>query len=166
MALADTLKRINNTLKDSFSQKPYDPAPGRRRVAKLIDKAKSQFLEGRSKVPNRAWTLGYEAVSFKLELNGETIPIGGEPTNYLAQADFVPFLEELRADVEAGELDAEIRSALEAKAGGPSVAVVAPADKPARRGGISAEAAKARGAKAAASRKANREARLAGPAAS
>jgi len=162
MSLSSAIGRINNKLKDTFAQKPYDPAPGRKRVIRMIDNAASQYLEGKTKAPNRAWRTGHEAVSFQLDLNGEYVPIGGERINYLAPEDFQPFLADLKAAVEAGELDQEIRAALESKAGGSSVAVVAQADKPdgkSCRGSISPEAAKARGEAAARTRAANRAAR-------
>jgi hypothetical protein len=117
MALKDALARINNALKDTFHSKAYDPTDGRKKVVRLINNASKQHEEGKTRVPNRAWVVGFDSVSFKLVLNGQPILLEGEETVYLPPEEFQPFLNDLRDAVEAGELDSEIEAALKHEGG-------------------------------------------------
>ncbi len=117
MALADALKRFNNSLKEAFHVKSFDPAPGRAKLKRAIENARTQFgTKPPSKAPNKLWKLGQnEAVEFTLRLNGNVIPLNGEDSNTLPEPEFLPFLDELEAAIEAKELDAEIKTAMENK---------------------------------------------------
>ena len=88
-------------------------------------------------------------VALTVKVAGNTLDINGAATNHLPADRFEEFLAAMRAAVEAGAFDAEL-----ANHGHGDAEVAVPKRKaPA----ISPEAAKARGIKAAASRKANRE---------
>lgn len=119
MALKDALRRINNKLAETFHHTPYDPSAGRTKLVKEIDKIADQHKEGRTKVPNRAWVIGYDSIRLTLRLNGHVIPLPdpetGDPkeSSYVPPAEFQAFLGDLRAAVEAGELDEQIRPAME-----------------------------------------------------
>lgn len=92
-------------------------------------------------------------VALTVKVGGDTFPINGAATNHLPADRFEEFLAAMYAAVDAGEFDTEL-----ANHGKGNVAVDVPKRKAPT---ISPEATKARGIKAAASRKADREKRAA-----
>jgi hypothetical protein len=107
------LELIDNTLGTHFNAPVYDPAKGRAKLVKAIDGAATQHGENRTKVPNRAWTVGNNgAIRYKPTLNGHPIFIGDKEENYVSSDRFPEFLKGFKAAVEAGDFDAQIESAL------------------------------------------------------
>ena len=123
MALANALKRFKNSLSETFHLKSYNPEPGRNRVKLALANARKQFgAVPPSKAPNKLWQIGHDgALKFTLKLNGNAIPLGGEQSNYMPSGEFEGFLDDLHAAVDAGELDNEIKAALESTKGGVDV---------------------------------------------
>ncbi|WP_454883974.1 hypothetical protein [Sphingomonas oryzagri] len=111
------LELIDDTLGTHFHKPVYDPVKGREKLVKVIDGAATQHKEGRTKVPNRAWTVGNNnAISFSPKLSGNPVLIAGKETNYVPAERFPDFLAKLKAAVEKGDLDKEIEAALEGTA--------------------------------------------------
>jgi hypothetical protein len=151
MSITDALFSIidNVGLKDVFHRKQTDLKSLRAPLIKGIERSREQFGKG-AKGPNRWWSVKNGVVALTVKVRGDTFDINGVTTNHMPEDRFVEFLDHFRAAVDAGEFDAELINH------GEGVAQVHIGKKS---GGISAEAAKARGAKAAASRKANRAVR-------
>jgi hypothetical protein len=113
MSMAGFLELIDNTLGTHFNAPVYDPAKGRAKLVKAIDGAATQHGENRTKVPNRAWTVGNNnAIRYKPTLNGHPILIGDKEENYVPSERFGDFLSGFKAAVQAGEFDDQIESAL------------------------------------------------------
>ena len=149
MALKDYLGIIDNGLKHLFDRKTADPAKARRPLIRGIDRTLAQFKAGSSGTPTGWYRVKNGVVALTVKLAGNTFDINGVATNHLPADRFEEFLAAMRVAVEAGEFDAEL-----AHKGDGDANVSIPRRKvPA----ISPEAAKARGIKAAATRKANRE---------
>ncbi len=148
MALKDYLGIIDNGLKHLFDRKAADPAKARRPLLRGIDRTLAQFKTGSSGARTGWYQLRNDVVALTVKLGGDTFTINGVATNHLPADRFEEFLKLVRAEVEAGEFDAEL-----ADHGKGDVEVNIPKRKAPT---ISPEAAKARGIKAAASRKANR----------
>ena len=151
MSITDTLFGIidNVGLKDVFHRKETDLKSLRAPLLKGIERSREQFGKG-AKGPNRWWSVKNGVVALTVKVRGDTFDINSVTTNHMPEDRFPEFLDHFRDAVNAGEFDAELINH------GEGTAEVHIARK---RSGISAEAAKARGAKAAASRKANRAAR-------
>lgn len=156
MALKDMVAFVKEGLEDRFNTKAHDPAAARRRLLRGIDVALAQFREGRTRAPGRWWALNNGVVAFSPKIKGVPLVLNGGTTSHVEADDLPAFLAAFRKAVEGGELDGELR-AIEAGASVAGHSV--PIAKSPRRGGISPEAAKARGIKAAESRRRNREAR-------
>ena len=156
MALKDMVAFVKEGLEQQFNTKPRDPVAARRPLLRGIDKTLDQFNSGRTRVPNKWWVVSNGVVAFSPTLKGTPLVLNGGTTSHVESADFPAFLAAFRHAVEEGELDGEI-AAIEAGASvaGHSVAI----DKPKRSGGISPEAARLRGQKAAESRARNKAAR-------
>ena len=159
MALKDVFGFFKEGLAEQFSVKPRDAEAARRPLLRGIDKTLEQFQAGRSKAPHRWWEVNNGVVAFSPKIKGVPLVLNSGTTNHVSVDDFPTFLANFRDAVEQGELDAELQ-AIETNSSlaGHSVAV----EKTTRRGGISPEAAKARGIKAAESRARNKAAREAG----
>jgi hypothetical protein len=149
MALHDLIGMIDNGLKSVFDRKPTDHARLRKPLLKGIERAREQHAAGKTG-PGQWWKARNGVVAFTAKLKGQTLDINGSATNHMAEAQFTPFLDALQAAVQAGEFDAELANH---GRGDASVAV------PTKRATLSPEAAKARGQKAAASRRANKKKR-------
>ena len=156
MALKDMFAFVKEGLEEQFNTKPRDPVAARKPLLKGIDATLEQFGSGRTKVPNKWWVVNNGIVAFSPKLKGTPLVLNGGTTSHVESADFPAFLAAFRHAVEEGELDAEI-AAIEsgASVAGHSVAI----NKPKRASGISSEAARARGQKAAESRARNKAAR-------
>ena len=112
------LNLIDNTLGTDFNKPAYDPAKGRAKMIKVIDKAAEQHREGKTP-PARAWKLGSNgAISFSPKLSGSPVLIRGQETNYVPAERFQDFLSGMKAAVQAGDLDDEIKAALEGETAG------------------------------------------------
>ena len=148
MALKDYLGIIDNGLKHLFDRKTVDPAKARRPHLRGIDRTLAQFKAGSTGTPTGWYQLRNNVIALTVKIGGDTFTINGVATNHMPADRFEEFLGLMRAEVEAGEFDAEL-----ANHGKGEVEVNIPKHKAAT---ISPEAAKARGIKAAASRKANR----------
>ena len=153
MSLTDKLFGIidNVSLREVFHRKDTDLKSLRAPLLTGIERSRAQFGKGATG-PNRWWSVNNGVVALTVKVRGDTFDINGVTTNHMPEDRFPEFLDHFRAAVDAGEFDAELISHGEGTA---QVHIGK------RRSGISAEAAKARGAKAAASRKANRAARKA-----
>jgi hypothetical protein len=154
MSITDTLFGIidNVGLKDMFDRKKTDLKSLRAPLLKGIERCRDQFGKS-AKGPNRWWSVKNGVVALSVKVRGDTFDINGVSTNHMPEDRFPEFLDHFRDAVNAGEFDAELINH------GEGTAQVHIAKK---RSGLSAEAAKARGVKAAASCKANRAAREAG----
>jgi len=114
----DWLQLIDDTLGTHFNAPVYDPKKGRAKLVKVIDTAAEQHREG--KTPKlRSWKLGNNnAISFTPKINGKPVIINGKETNYVPAERFQDFLAGMKKSVEAGDLDKEIKAALEDKGTG------------------------------------------------
>ncbi|WP_174278833.1 hypothetical protein [Sphingomonas bacterium] len=151
MALKDYLGIIDNGLKHLFDRKAVDPAKARRPLIRGIDRTLAQFKAGSTGTPTGWYRIRNGVVALTVKVGSDTFDINGVTTNHMRADRFEEFLAAMRAAVDAGEFDAE----LDRKGDGDAEVHIA---KP-KAAAISPEAAKARGIKAAASRKANREKR-------
>lgn len=151
MSIIDTLFGIidNAGLKEVFNRKKTDLTSLRAPLLKGIQRSRDQFGKG-AKGPNRWWSVKNGVVALTVKVRGDTFDINGVTTNHMPEDRFPEFLDHFRDAVNAGEFDAELINH------GEGTAKVHIGKK---RSGLSTEAAKARGAKAAASRKANQAAR-------
>ena len=148
MALKDYLAIIDNGLKQLFDRKAEDPVKARRPLLRGIDRTLTQFKAGSTGAPTGWYRIKNGVVALTVKVGGDTLDINGSATNHLPAERFEAFLAAMRTAVDAGEFDAEL-----ANHGKGNAEVVIAKRKAAT---ISPEAAKARGIKAAASRKANR----------
>ena len=151
MALKDYLGIIDNGLKHLFDRKAVDPTKARRPLIRGIDRTLAQFKAGSTGAPTGWYRIRNGVVALTVKVGSDTFDINGVATNHMPADRFEEFLAAMRAAVDAGEFDAELAH----KGDGDAKVHVA---KP-KVAAISPEAAKARGIKAAASRKANREKR-------
>ncbi len=111
--MAGFLELIDNALGTHFNAPVYKPEKGRAKLVKVIDKAAAQRAAGETP-PTRSWKTGSNgAVSFSPKIDGKPVLIGGEAVNYVPGDRFDTFLEGLKAAVQAGDLDDEIKAALE-----------------------------------------------------
>ena len=156
MALKDMFAFVKDGLEEQFNTKPRDPVAARKPLLRGIDATLDQFSSGRTKVPNKWWVVNNNIVAFSPKLKGTPLVLNGGTTSHVESEDFSAFLAAFRHAVEEGELDGEI-AAIDsgASVAGHSVAI----DKPRRASGISPEAAKLRGQRAAESRARNKAAR-------
>ena len=148
MALKDYLGIIDNGLKQLFDRKAEDPAKARRPLIRGIYRTLAQLNAGSTGTPTGWYRIRNGVVALTVKVGGDTLDINCAATNHLPVDRFETFLIAMRAAVDAGEFDAEL-----ANQGKGDTEVVLPKRKAPT---ISPEAAKARGIKAAASRKANR----------
>ena len=152
MALKNYLNIIDNGLKHLFDRKAEDPAKARRPLVRGIDRTLAQYKSGSAGTATGWYKIRNGVVALTVKVGGDTFDINGAATNHLPADRFEDFLTAMRAAIEAGEFDAELANHGKGDAG---VAM----RRQRRASTISPEAAKARGVKAAASRKANREKR-------
>ncbi len=104
---------IDKTLGTHFNAPVYDPATGRAKLVKVIDKAAEQHKDGKTP-PTRSWKLGSnKAISFAPTLNGNPVMLQGEAISYVPAERFQDFLSGLKAAVQAGDLDDEIKATLD-----------------------------------------------------
>lgn len=149
MALKDYLGVIDNALKHVFDRKPVDPAKARRPMLRAIDRTLAQYKTGSAGTSTGWYRIRNGVVALTVKVAGNTLDINGAATNHLPADRFEEFLDHMRAAVDAGEFDGELANKGH---GGAEVGIPT-----ARASSISPEAAKLRGVKAAATRKANRE---------
>lgn len=147
--MKDYLGIIDNGLKQLFDRKAADPAKARRPLIRGLDRARAQFKADSSGTPTGWYQVKNGVVALTVKVGGDTFAINGVTTNHLPADRFEEFLAAMRAAVDTGAFDTELANH------GKSAAEV---EMPKRKApAISPEAAKARGIKAAASRKASRE---------
>ena len=151
MALTELFSIINNGLRDTFERATADPARARRPLLKGIDRAAEQFASGKPG-PRGWWRVRNGVVALTVKVNGDTFDINGVATNHMPADRFAEFLGKMREAVNAGAFDAELANK------GNGDAKVRIGKRPRT---ISPEAAKARGQKAAETRRANKAARQA-----
>ena len=149
MALSDLFSIINNGLRETFERPAADPAKARRPLLKGIDRTLRQFEAGKPG-PRAWWRVRNDVVALTVKVDGDTFDINGVATNHMPVDRFAEFLAKMRDAVNAGAFDAELANK------GNGDAKVRIGKRPRT---ISPEAAKARGRKAAATRRANRTAR-------
>lgn len=106
---------IDSKLGTNFEEKAYDPQKGRDKLVKVIDKAAEQHSEGKTP-PTRTWkTGGNNAIRFIPTLNGNPIMLDEGKAAFVPAEHFQKFLTQLKASVQNGDLDKEIKTALESK---------------------------------------------------
>lgn len=111
-------KLIDKALGTNFDAPVYDPQKGRDKLAKVIDTAAKQHSEGSTRAPNRAWKAGgNNAIRFVPVLNGNQIMLDEGKPAYVPAEHFQKFLTQLKASVQAGDLDKEIKAALDSEKG-------------------------------------------------
>lgn len=116
--MAGFLDLIDNKLGKDFNAPVYDPKKGRAKVVALIDKAAGQHKEGKTP-PTRSWKLGNNnSIRFSPRLGSNPLLIAGSEDNFVPAERFQDFLAALKASVEAGELDKEIKAALDGQSDG------------------------------------------------
>jgi len=107
-------KLVDKALGTNFDAPQYDPKKGRDKLVKAIDAAGSQHTDGKTKVPNRSWKAGANnAIRFVPKLNGNEILLDDGHPAYVPAEHFQTFLGQLKSSVQAGDLDKEIKAALE-----------------------------------------------------
>ncbi len=148
MALKDYLGIIDNGLKHLFDRKATDPAKARRPLIRGIDRTLAQFNTGSTGTPTGWYRLKNGVVALTVKVGGNTFDINDVATNHMPVDRFEEFLTAMRTAVDAGDFDAEL-----AHKGDGDAEVHIPKSKSVS---ISPAAAKARGIKAAATRKASR----------
>lgn len=151
MALTDLFGIINNGLREAFERPAADPAKARRPLLKGIDRTAEQFASGKPG-PRSWWRVRNGVVALTVKVNGDTFDINGVATNHMPADRFAEFLGKMRDAVNAGAFDAELANK------GNGDAKVRIGKRPRN---ISPEAARARGQKAAETRRANKAARAA-----
>ncbi|KQN09095.1 hypothetical protein [Sphingomonas sp. Leaf28] len=115
--MAGFLELIDNTLGTHFHTPVYDPQTGRKKILRVIELASKQHNEGTTRAPNRSWAAGNnEGISFSPKIDGKPVLIGGKETNFVHKSRFQDFLKGLKAAVEKGDLDKEIKAALDGDA--------------------------------------------------
>ncbi len=114
----DWLQLIDDTLGTHFNAPVYDPQKGRNKLLKVIDTAAEQHREGKTPAL-RSWKLGNNgAISFSPKVANTPVLIRGKETSYVPAERFQDFLAGMRKSVEAGDLDKEIKAALDGKGTG------------------------------------------------
>lgn len=112
--MAGFLELIDNTLGTNFHAPVYDPKAGRKKMLRVIELAAKQHSEGTTRAPNRSWASGNNnAISFEPKIAGKPVLLAEQSINYVPAERFQDFLSGLKAAVEAGDLDTEIRAAVE-----------------------------------------------------
>ena len=152
MALTDLFSIINNELRHAFERAPADPARARRPLLRGIERTAEQFQRGDKPTGKSWWRVRNGVVALTVKVDGDTFDINGVATNHMPVDRFAEFLAKMREAVEAGAFDAELAN----KGNGDARVRIGK-----RAATISPEAARARGQKAAATRKANKAARAA-----
>lgn len=108
---------IDKSLGTNFDAPKYDPSKGRSKLVRQIDLAAKQHNEGTTRAPNRSWKAGGTdadpSVRFSPKVDGKPVLLDGDETVYIPASRFQDFLKHLKASVEAGELDKEIKAAIE-----------------------------------------------------
>lgn len=112
MALKDTFSTFfdNVGLADVFNRPAHDPVKARKPLLKGIETAKTQFEEGKTKGPNRWWSVSNGVVALTVKVSGVTFDINGVATNHMPAERFPEFLAKFKAAVEAGEFDEELEN--------------------------------------------------------
>lgn len=129
--MAGFLELIDNTLGTHFNAPVYKPEDGRKKLIRVIDKAAEQHSQGKTP-PTRSWKAGTNnAISFSPKIDGKPVKVGGTETNYVPAERFQDFLSGMKAAVAAGELDKEIKAALEST---PAAGAPEASTKPTRTG--------------------------------
>lgn len=121
MALADLFKLHDPALVETFKKKPYEASKDRKAFIKSLEAITDQMEKGRTKVPNRMWSIANEIVELKPNYKGRPISIMGEDTFYIPQNHIEEAIETIKKAVEAGELDDALQGS-EGQGGSPAVA--------------------------------------------
>lgn len=110
---------IDKALGTDFDKPQYDPEVGRKKLVKQIDLAAKQHQEGTTRAPNRAWKAGgpsdKPAIRFAPKVDGKPVLLDGDAQVFIPAERFQEFLKHLKTSVQDGELDAEIKAALESE---------------------------------------------------
>lgn len=108
---------IDKALGADFDKPQYDPAVGQKKLVRQIDLAAKQFEAGTTRAPNKAWKAGgtkeNPSIRFAAKIDGRPVLLDGDEEVFIPTSRFKDFLKHLKKSVEAGELDTEIRTALE-----------------------------------------------------
>jgi hypothetical protein len=111
---------VDKALGTNFDAPQYDPQKGRDKLVRQIDLAAKQHSEGTTRAPNRAWKAGgNNAIRFGAKVDGKPVLLDGDKEVYVPAEHFQSFLKHLKTSVQAGELDKDIKAAMES---GPKVA--------------------------------------------
>ncbi len=108
--LKDALALVDDKLASVFSTPAHDPEKARKPLLNGIAKTKTQFSEGKTKAPNKWWSVNNNVVAFAPKLGDDPLMINGKPLLYIPAERFPEFLETLQAAVEAGEFDDELKN--------------------------------------------------------
>ncbi len=110
MALNDLFGMFNDKLEEVFHRPAWDANAARKPLLKGIKTAREQFEAGRTKAPNRWWTVSNDVVALEVKVGGKTFDLNGKKVNHLPSDSFVPFLDKFKEKVEAGEFDEELKN--------------------------------------------------------
>lgn len=123
MPITDLFKLHDPSLMDKYNEKPYDARKDRAAFKKSLDAALDQLENGRTKVPNRMWSIANDVVRFEPKFKGRPVEMSGETVFTFHKEHFAEAMQIIKASVDAGELD----EALEGSEGGASSTTSAPA---------------------------------------
>ncbi len=110
MLLDEFISLTDDGLRAAYEAKPVDKAAVRKPFIKSLNTAIDQFENGRTKAPNRMWTVNADTVHFVPKFKGQPVAIAGKTEHYLPSSRFPDAVKKIIAAVEAGELDEALAS--------------------------------------------------------
>lgn len=105
MLLDEFISLTDDGLRAAYEAKPVDNTAVRKPFIKSLNTAIDQFENGRTKAPNRMWTVNADTVHFVPKFKGQPVAIAGKTEHYLPSSRFADAVKKIIAAVEAGELD-------------------------------------------------------------
>jgi hypothetical protein len=105
MALTDLFKLHDPALMEKYQAKPYDASKDRAAFKKALDGVVTQMNEGRTKVPNRMWSVSNDVVKFEPKFKGRPVALMGETVLTIPKERFEEAIDILKSSVDEGELD-------------------------------------------------------------
>jgi len=110
MLLDEFISLTDDGLRAAYEAKPVDKTAVRKPFIKALNTAIDQFENGRTKAPNRMWTVNASTVHFVPKFKGQPVAIAGKTEHYLPSDRFADAVKKIIAAVEAGELDEALAS--------------------------------------------------------
>jgi hypothetical protein len=139
MALRDLFGFLDDKLEMAFNTKPRDAVKARKPLLAGLDATYDHYESGRLRVTNKWWTASNGVVAFSPKVHKTPLIMNGKTTNFIPADRFTEFLTVMKAEVEAGELDAMIE-AIENGTGNAGSSVAVPTAAPRTRAPMSDQA--------------------------